>query len=205
MLNFLGIGIVFAQEIDNPLEGISTVPEFIAAITQYLTIICAILSVIGLIIAGIIFVTSGGSPEKIKRAREAIKYSVIGIAVAGLSGVIWWAVGLTGAITMLVPVANAQAVSTTASSTFLIHFENPFVGVGGSVTAILHALLNFIFEIMIVLSPVIMLFSGIQFVTSGGDPEKAAKAKRTVLYGAIGVGIALLALGLAAVVTPLIS
>jgi len=205
MLNFLGIEIAFAQGIENPLEGISTVPELITAITQYLTVIASILSVIGLLIAGIIFVTSGGNPGKVNRAKETIKYSLIGIAIAGLSGVIWWAVGLTGAITMLIPVANAQTVSATASSTFSIHFENPFIGVGGSMTAILNAILNFIFEILVVLSPVVMLFGGIQFVTSGGDPEKAAKAKRTILYGAIGVGVALLALGLAAVVSPFIS
>ena len=40
---------------------------------------------------------------------------------------------------------------------------------------------------------VVVILGGIQFVTSTGDPAKTKKAKDTILYGIIGLVVALLA------------
>lgn len=40
---------------------------------------------------------------------------------------------------------------------------------------------------------VVIIVGGIQYVTSGGDPGKAAKAKNVILYAVIGLIIVLLA------------
>ncbi len=44
-----------------------------------------------------------------------------------------------------------------------------------------------------ILAVVMVIFGGVQYTTSGGDQAKVTKAKNTILYGIIGLVIAILA------------
>lgn len=46
------------------------------------------LSVIMIIVAGILFLTSAGSPERIGTAKKALAYAIIGIVITLISGAI---------------------------------------------------------------------------------------------------------------------
>ncbi len=54
----------------------------ITQITSYIFTIVGLLAVLMFIWAGILFLTSAGSPEKIAKAKEALKWAVIGVAIA---------------------------------------------------------------------------------------------------------------------------
>lgn len=63
---------------DNPLYG----PDgIVTRVTQFATIAAGVVSVIVLILGGIKFITSGGSPQSVTSARNTILYASIGIVI----------------------------------------------------------------------------------------------------------------------------
>lgn len=58
---------------------------------------------------------------------------------------------------------------------------------------IVNTIINVILAIVGVIAVIMIIFGGIQYSTSAGDPGKVKKAKDTILYGVIGLVIALLA------------
>ncbi len=59
-----------------------SIPQIIEQITNILIFIMGALSVIMIVIGAFKFVTSGGSPEQVKSAKNTILYAVIGLIVA---------------------------------------------------------------------------------------------------------------------------
>ena len=64
---------------------------------------------------------------------------------------------------------------------------------GASLTEIVQSILNWIFGIIGIVAVVMIIIGGFNFMTSAGDPGKVKKGKDTILYGIIGLVIALLA------------
>jgi hypothetical protein len=71
---------VSAQSITNPL-GVSTFPALIEKIAGAVRDIVASLAVLMLIIAGIYFLLSAGSPNMLSKAKAALMYAIIGGAI----------------------------------------------------------------------------------------------------------------------------
>jgi hypothetical protein len=55
-------------------------------------------------------------------------------------------------------------------------------------------------DIAIPLSVIMVLVGAFQFMTGGGDPEKISKARKTILYAAIGFAIAIIATGVTSII-----
>lgn len=53
--------------------------------------------------------------------------------------------------------------------------------------------LNVVFGIVAIIAVVMIVIGGVSYATSQGDPGKVAKGKNTIMYGIIGMVIALLA------------
>ena len=64
---------------------------------------------------------------------------------------------------------------------------------GASLTEIVQSILNWIFGIIGIIAVVMIIIGGFNFMTSAGDPGKVKKGKDTILYGIIGLVVALLA------------
>ena len=58
---------------------------------------------------------------------------------------------------------------------------------------VITTIINVLIGVLGIVAVIVIIFAGIQFVTSSGDAQKVAKAKNTILYGVIGLLIALLA------------
>lgn len=56
--------------------------------------------------------------------------------------------------------------------------------------------MNWFFNALIFIAAIMIVYSGWQYVTAGGDSGKTGKALNTLIYALIGVAIALLAKGL---------
>lgn len=54
-------------------------------------------------------------------------------------------------------------------------------------------LLNIVVGVLGLVAVVVIILGGVQFLTSSGDPGKVKKAKDTILYGVIGLVVAILA------------
>ncbi len=54
-------------------------------------------------------------------------------------------------------------------------------------------IINVILAVLGIVTVLMIILGGVNYTTSQGDPTKAAKAKNTILYGVIGLVIALLA------------
>lgn len=59
------------------------------------------------------------------------------------------------------------------------------------ISAVFNNALSVIFAIMGVICVLIITIAGIQYVLSGGDSQKVAKAKNTIIYALIGLVIAI--------------
>ena len=65
--------------------------------------------------------------------------------------------------------------------------------------------LGWLFWGLIVLSVIMVLVAGYYYVTSAGNPEKAGKANKTLLYAAIGIAVAIIAKGVPILVASFIA
>jgi len=76
---------LFAQEVrlDDPLnipEGKDAIPELAGRIIKAVLGVVGVLALIMFIYGGILWMTSGGSAEKIKKGKDTIVWAVIGLA-----------------------------------------------------------------------------------------------------------------------------
>jgi hypothetical protein len=75
--------IIFAQDvsIENPVT-VSTVEDFLRGVSWFLWALVVAIVPIMMIWAGILFVTSEGNPERVKKAKNLVTYIIVGIVVA---------------------------------------------------------------------------------------------------------------------------
>ena len=66
-------------------------------------------------------------------------------------------------------------------------------GAGDDLMGSIKQILNAVFSILGVVSVIMIIVGGISYATSQGDPSKVKKGKDTILYGIIGLVVALLA------------
>ncbi|MBQ8984513.1 hypothetical protein IJ098_01490 [Candidatus Saccharibacteria bacterium] len=64
---------------------------------------------------------------------------------------------------------------------------------GSGLMDVIYAIINTALAVLGIVTVGMIIIGGVQYTTSQGDPAKATKAKNTILYGVIGLIIALLA------------
>ncbi len=80
--------------------------------------------------------------------------------------------------------------------------ENPLSA--ESLEELVENLIDFIFKIALVLTPLMIIIAGFLLVTAGGSIEQVTKAKRIILWAVIGFLIVLLAKGIVAIIKGLL-
>ncbi len=114
------------------------------------------------------------------------KVILVVLAMVGIIGVASW-VQPVSAITCPAGSQNTEAPSLAECSIPHQKDDEPDIN-----STIVNAI-NIITGIVGLLAVVVMILGGITFITSQGDAAKVAKAKHTVLYGVVGLVVALLA------------
>lgn len=69
-------------EFYNPLGGVNTIPALIVKATKIILALTGMLAVLFIIIGGLRYITSGGSPEAVKSAKNTVTYAIIGLVIA---------------------------------------------------------------------------------------------------------------------------
>lgn len=74
----------------------------------------------------------------------------------------------------------------------------------GNIEDLVNAVIKFLYNMGLVIAPIMFVVAGILFVTSAGDPERVRTARRVALYTAIGFAVILVASGLGKVLQALL-
>ncbi len=107
--------------------------------------------------------------------------SATGVIVADETG----AGGITG-----LPTGDA---STTGSDSYNYVGQIQGTGAKTDLLGTVQTIINVVIGLVGVIAVVVMIIGGINFITSQGDTNKVTKARNTILYGVVGLIVALLA------------
>lgn len=137
------------------IELVNQIAGFIATLVIPIAVICIIWS-------GIMFMAAEGNEEKITKAKKAITWSVIGLAIALIGK------GFTSLIEDIVGPSPVTAESVI----------NAF----GKVA-------DFMIYISIPLAVIFLTWAGFTYMFAGGDEQKIATAKKRLIWGIVGAAI----------------
>ena len=80
VFTFVFYKVAFGVNIVNPI-GVSTFPELFDKIATFLLEIGGSIATLMILYSAFLFMTGGGDPEKIKRAKTSLLYALIGLAI----------------------------------------------------------------------------------------------------------------------------
>lgn len=152
-------------------------------ILKDITVIAAYLVIGYVIYGGYLYIFSGGEANKIATGKKALYQSFIGLAIIMTANIIMTAirVALVGASGDIGSCAtDSGCVSPDTMITNTIQWV---IGIAGAISLIF------------------IVYGGISYITSAGDPNKVQKAKSMILYALIGLAIVALAEAITAFVS----
>lgn len=100
------------------------------------------------------------------------------------------------AISLIVPAATAIFSTALANAQNDVTAPSNVLTSPKDVTNLFCGALNWMFWGLIVLGIAMVLVAAYMYVTSSGDPERAGKASKTLLYAVIAIVVGLLAQGI---------
>lgn len=186
--NFLGFtswdcGI--EPNIDSEEKLKTSIWQIAANVATDITVAAAYLVIGYVIYGGYQYTFSGGDPSKVATGKKTLTQAFIGLAIvmsayAIVSTIRFAILGGNGKLNNCMNIPDSPDGSITGSNcttgatvvTGAIHW---FIAVAGIVSAIF------------------VVYGGISYVTSSGDPSKLEKAKKTITYALIGLAIVALA------------
>lgn len=148
-----------------------------------ISVIAAYLVLGYVIYGGYLYTFSGGDPGKVATGKKTLAQAFIGLAIVMLANVILNTIRIALGVNFAANCANTKCVNPGEMVTHAIQWV---IGVAGVVSAIF------------------VVYGGISYTTSAGDPGKLKKAKDMILYSLIGLIIVALAEIITAFVTNLI-
>lgn len=141
----------------------------VLAVGQILLTVAGILAVIYIIYAGFNYTMSQGEPEKTKNARAKILNALIGLVIVILSSVtvrfIGDRLGGNGSSNLGLPRVAADHATVIKG-------------------------LNTVFEILGAVAFLMIVLSGLSYITARGEPDKVGRARSAIIYAAVGLVVA---------------
>ncbi len=181
--NYLGFtswdcGVNISQDQESLKSGIWTIGVNILA---DITVAAAYLVLGYVIYGGYLYTMSAGDPGKVTSGKKTLMNAFIGLAIVLLSNII------------LNSIRIALGGANFGNNCALNECINP--------TDMVSSAIQWALGMIGVVSAVFVVYGGISYSTSAGDPGKVQKAKNTILYALIGLIIVALAEAITAFVT----
>jgi TRAP-type C4-dicarboxylate transport system permease small subunit len=155
------------QAYDNPLPymNLTSLAEGILTSVQGLV---GWLAVIFIVIGGVLYMTASGKENQLTLAKNTIVASLIGLSLA------------VGGPSLLKEIKDLASVGTTDVD----------IDSYNTVSDILLNILDFILTLIVILTSLALIYSGLSYLGAGGDSTKIDKAKKIFLYSITGLLIA---------------
>lgn len=153
---------------ENPV-GVDTIKEFLFSLIKNLQRTIALIAVLFIVIGGIVYISAGESTERIKFAKNIWVGAIIGLLIA-----------------LLAP-------------TFLREISQDFLKDGKlptdidevlTLTQVVTNVISTLLSIIGVLAIISLVMSGLTYLFSFGDSNKAEKAKEMIKWSIIGLALA---------------
>lgn len=167
-----------------------------ANIATDITIIAAYLVLGYVIYGGYLYTFSGGDPGKVATGKKALSQAFIGLAIVMLAYVIMSSIrfallGTSGTLGNCMTITTADGKTTVSGNCT-------------SATDVIGGAIQWFVAIAGIVSAIFVVYGGISYATSAGDPGKLQKAKSMIIYALIGLAIVALAEIITAFVTNII-
>lgn len=153
--------------------GLADITSVLISIIQLFMSFVAVIAVLFVCVSGYQYVLAAGNPEKIEKAKMGLTWSIGGFILAVSAQ----------AIVLLIQTV-LQEHNDRRINTFNLQTSAP-PEAADIIPAIFQAVLIFSGSITIIF----LILGGYRYVTSQGNPELIDKAKKTVLYSVVGLGI----------------
>jgi Type IV secretion system pilin len=158
--------------------GINIIENIINPLIRLLEMLTAVFFIAMMFFAFYRMVTANGEEDKIKTAKMTIIYAVIGLIIVRLAKLLVEAVygnaKCTQVLGGIITVSGTNCVTTAKISATanivvnIINWMNSFVGIA---------------------VVIMILYAGFTLFTSAGEEDKVKKAKRTIIYVAVGMAV----------------
>ena len=160
--------------------------QIVANIAVDITVVAAYLILGYVIYGGYLYTLSGGDPGKVATGKKTLTQAFIGLAIVMSANLIMSTIRI-----LLVQNGNLSNCDITTGSG------------GGCVDPgnLVGNLIGWVISIAGIVSAIFLVYGGITYITSSGDPGKIKNAKNMILYSLIGLVIVALASIISAFVT----
>lgn len=158
--------------VTNPLR-YDTVEGVLTSIMNGIKGIVVTLAILMIVIGGIMYIFSLGNPDNMKRAKNVIIAALVGLAI------VIAAPAFLREISVLLGWNNAPAIEG---------------GTDLTLTQIARNILNFLLSIIGILALIMMIVSGIMYLTSAGNETRMKQARGIFTASLIGIAVAMASL-----------
>lgn len=188
---FLGMVSWDCNVIENPTDDAtlkSNIWAIAINIAVDITVIAAYLVLGYVIYGGYLYTFSGGDPGKVATGRKTLVQAFTGLAIVLTANIILNSIGIAlnrdFVAEHCIEIQNAGATNVTYNTNCYNSDTAP---------AMISGMLQWVIGIAGLVSAIFVVYGGISYMTSAGDPNKLKKAKDIILYALIGLAIVALA------------
>lgn len=195
---------------DDPTECLFA--KYVGPVVAGLSVLAGIAVVVGIIMGGIQYASSGGDPQKAAKGKSSITKALVGlVSYLFLFGALQF-LSPGGLSTNSTPSGNGGTIAEQCSRQFMginpwyIYLEDSafepgtcnienftLLGEGNDLGRVILAIADGLVKVAAIIAVAFVIVGGFQFLTSQGDPERAKHARTTVLNALIGLVIAIIA------------
>lgn len=191
--------------------------KYVNPVIATLSVMVGIAVVIGIVVGGIQYASSAGDPQRAAKGKSTITKAITGLVAFMFlySALQFLSPGGMNATPDQTALNNGATIVEACSNNFLglkpwfaylpasafdagtCNVDNfTLLGANSDLGRVVLALADDLVRIAALVAVAFVVVGGIQFVTSQGDPERAKKARQTILNAVIGVIVAIIAAAL---------
>lgn len=157
--------------------GPSTPAALIDNVLRFGMYAIGVIGVVMMVYSGFLYVISVGRPERTKQALNSIIYTAVGFAIAILA-------------------RSFVEFFAGNSNLNICQSGNNIAQVCKGVPALISDGISTFLWVIGIAAVIVMIVSGLMYVTSAGDPGRSKSAKDAILYAAVGLAVAILGGGI---------